>query len=118
MCVICVLFVHRFVSAALPHHIQEAVISPIAEDSFALGLLFHHVPLVRAQACRSIDLEELESLISIQTSKSQHWEAAQVLQLILRNCVSIPKAKRLELAQVIMHWSLLSWMSDSRAGCL
>ena len=28
-----------------------------------------------------IDLEELESLISIRTSQSQHWEAAQVLQL-------------------------------------
>ena len=30
---------------SLPHHIQEAVTSPIAEDSFALDLLFHGVPL-------------------------------------------------------------------------
>ena len=97
------LFVHRFATAALPHHIQEAVTSPVAEDSFALQLLFHDVPLVQAQTCRALNLEELESLVQSQKSKGQHWKAAQVLRLVLSNRLSVPKAKRLELAQVVIH---------------
>ena len=75
--------------------------SPITEDSFALHLLFHDAPLVRAQACRALNLAELESLVHSKTSEGQHWEVAQVLELILGNRLSVLKAKRLELAQVV-----------------
>ena len=86
-------------------------IFPPKTDFFALNLLFHDVLLVKAQGIRAIDLQELESLISIQATKSQHWEAAQVLQLILRFCVSVPKSKKLELAQVVMNWIYLAvWL--------